>query len=258
MVTLELSAADLLRCRFAISPVSECVDVARTIANASARGAHGRWLGGRCAILQRIADTHDLRPLLALLAHQKRTPEFLRPVPDCLVAEIDRELEQVRSTAEERVAAEISRRARPVSHARRRRALARRRRPPPDAVGIHLAAEGEDSRSARRAREDLLPDARHRRDVALILVRSTSRLGKPDRQHPRSDPRNVERADAHDRARAPTRPLAGKRRRPPRGAQKQQSRRRARVGLHVLYSRTPLGEALLRGVTEMVPRRTQS
>jgi hypothetical protein len=106
---LELSAADLLHCRFAISPVSEVVEVARTIANPSARAAHGSWLDRQRAALQGIATAHDLTPLLALLAHDRCIPDFLRPIPDCAVVEIDRELEQIRSTAEERVAAEIDR-----------------------------------------------------------------------------------------------------------------------------------------------------
>ena len=40
VVTLELSVADLLRCRFAISPVSEVIEVARAMANPAAHAAH--------------------------------------------------------------------------------------------------------------------------------------------------------------------------------------------------------------------------
>lgn len=109
MATLELSAADLLRCRFAISPVSEVVEVARAIANPSARAAHRSWLGRQRATLQHLAAGHDLRPLFALLPPEGCTPDFLRPTPDCPVAEIDRELEQIRSAAAERVEAEIDR-----------------------------------------------------------------------------------------------------------------------------------------------------
>jgi DNA-binding transcriptional ArsR family regulator len=109
MATLELSAADLLRCRFAISPVGEVVELVRAIANPHARAAHGRWLGQRREPLRRILTARDFRPLLTLLAHERCTPDFLRPIPDCPVAQLDRELEQIRSTAGERVGIEIDR-----------------------------------------------------------------------------------------------------------------------------------------------------
>ena len=44
MVKLELSVADVLRCRFAISPVSEVIVVARAIVQPAARAAHSAWL----------------------------------------------------------------------------------------------------------------------------------------------------------------------------------------------------------------------
>jgi DNA-binding transcriptional ArsR family regulator len=106
-VVLELSAVDLLRCRFAISPVGEVIEVARAIANPAARAAHRPWLRQHRAALQRIADAHDLRPLLALLRGDGSTPDFLRPTPSGPVGEIDAELEQIRATPAERARAEI-------------------------------------------------------------------------------------------------------------------------------------------------------
>jgi hypothetical protein len=43
MITLELSVAELLHCRYAISAVGDVVEVARAIADPAARAAHGGW-----------------------------------------------------------------------------------------------------------------------------------------------------------------------------------------------------------------------
>jgi DNA-binding transcriptional ArsR family regulator len=107
MFTHELSVADLLRCRFAISAVSEVIELARAIACRAARAAHRAWLRENGAALQRIADGYDLRPLLALARPGGHTPDFLRPPPSGPAAEIDVELEQIRATAAGRVRAEV-------------------------------------------------------------------------------------------------------------------------------------------------------
>lgn len=110
VVTLELSVADLLRCRFAISPVSEVIDVTHAIVNPAARAAHSAWLREHRAALQQIADAHDLRPLLALTRTDGSTPDFLRPTPSGPVGEIDAELERIHATPAEQVRAEVERR----------------------------------------------------------------------------------------------------------------------------------------------------
>jgi DNA-binding transcriptional ArsR family regulator len=109
MVSLQLSAADLLRCRFAISPVNEVVEAGRAIANPAALAAHGAWLREHDAGLQRLATANDFRPLFALLHPRVHTPEFLRPIPRAAVGEIDVELEQIAATPKERVRAEVER-----------------------------------------------------------------------------------------------------------------------------------------------------
>jgi DNA-binding transcriptional ArsR family regulator len=109
MVALELSFADLLRCRFAISPVNEVVEVARTIASPRARAAHSAWLRQHAEALRRIASGHDLRPLLVLVFQRGSTPYFLTPVPKSPASEIASELELIRATPEERVRAEVDR-----------------------------------------------------------------------------------------------------------------------------------------------------
>jgi DNA-binding transcriptional ArsR family regulator len=117
VVTLEISIADLLRSRFAISPVSEVIEVTRTIANPTARAAHSAWLGQHRVALQRIADAHDLRPLLALTRADVATPDFLRPTPSAPVGEIDAELERIRSTPNEQVRREVERCLQPIGSA---------------------------------------------------------------------------------------------------------------------------------------------
>ena len=107
--TLELSTADVLRCRFAISAVSQVIEVARAITSTPAHPAHGGYLRERRAILQRIAHEHDLRPLLALASAGASTPAFLTPTPSGPVAEFDVELGEIGTTPVARVAAEIDR-----------------------------------------------------------------------------------------------------------------------------------------------------
>jgi DNA-binding transcriptional ArsR family regulator len=107
--TLDLSVADLLRSRFAISPVSEVVEIGRTIAHPPAGAALSAWLRRRRAALQRIAAGHDLRPLLALTRADGSTPDFLYPTPSGPVGEIEAELERIRETPAGRVRAELDR-----------------------------------------------------------------------------------------------------------------------------------------------------
>lgn len=106
---LELSVADLLRCRFAISPVSEVIEVARAIADPAARAAHRGWLAQRRPAFQRIAGTHDLRLLLALTRPGGSVPDFLRPTPTGPAGEIETELKAIRATPADRVRNEVER-----------------------------------------------------------------------------------------------------------------------------------------------------
>ena len=106
---LELSVADLLRSRFAISPVREVIEVARAIANPEARAAHVDWLREHRAGVQRIAQAHDLRPLFALTRAHGATPDFLRPTPKGPMAQIGGEIERIRATPAEQAHAEIDR-----------------------------------------------------------------------------------------------------------------------------------------------------
>jgi len=109
MVALEFSVVDLLRLRFAISPVNEVVELARTMANAPARSMNSAWVRQHAAHLRQVRSVHDLRPLLALLPPGGYTPDFLRPLPRGSVGEIHAELARIRATPEARVRVEIDR-----------------------------------------------------------------------------------------------------------------------------------------------------
>jgi DNA-binding transcriptional ArsR family regulator len=109
MVTLELSVADLLSCRFAISPICEVVEAAHALANPPARIAHSRWLRERRLTVARLASRYDLRPLFAVLPASGYIPDFLTPPPESALGEVEHELAQIRATPTERVAAEIDR-----------------------------------------------------------------------------------------------------------------------------------------------------
>jgi DNA-binding transcriptional ArsR family regulator len=136
VVTVELSVADVLRCRFAISAVGEVIELARAISDPAARAAHREWLGEHRAALRRIADDHDLRPLFALVRPGCEVPAFLRPPPGGPVGDIAVELEQIRATPARRVRAEVDR--------------SLRGRPPiPVAVARALLSDGAAERMAQ-------------------------------------------------------------------------------------------------------------
>jgi hypothetical protein len=111
MVRFVLSLADVLRFRFAISPLGEAVRLARALANPKtfAQGAHAAWLQEQRPALERLREHHDLRPLLALLAARPDYyPDFLTPTPDGTTGEIDDELEQLRAAPPPQVRREIA------------------------------------------------------------------------------------------------------------------------------------------------------
>jgi DNA-binding transcriptional ArsR family regulator len=108
VITLELSAADLLRCRFAISPVGEAFQVAHALANPGA-GTHTAWLRDQHSTLERLARDYDLRPLLAVVPARGSMPDFLTPVPLGPLGDIDAELARIRSTPDERAREQIAR-----------------------------------------------------------------------------------------------------------------------------------------------------
>ncbi|MFB9236413.1 ArsR/SmtB family transcription factor [Plantactinospora siamensis] len=102
-VTLRFGPADLLRCRFAVSPMLETLSAIRLLSPREGVGPHGRWLDTR--------DTRDLdlRPIALLQPRRGYTPDFLSPPPAGPLARFEDELAAVAATDHERVRAELRR-----------------------------------------------------------------------------------------------------------------------------------------------------
>jgi DNA-binding transcriptional ArsR family regulator len=107
MIRLELSVDDVLRCRFAVSALGEAIEAARALANPAAAARLDGWLSA--SALRRLRHDHDLRPLFVLVRVGAPTPDFLMPLPDAPLAELDAELAVVRATSSEQARREIAR-----------------------------------------------------------------------------------------------------------------------------------------------------
>jgi DNA-binding transcriptional ArsR family regulator len=108
---LRFQPADLLQCRFAVSPLGEVTDALRFLARASRRatpGEDGYHLPWQRQVRPLLAGL-GIGPLLAVMAIGGYQPDFLNPVPDSPFAEIGPEIDRVRATATSRVAAELAR-----------------------------------------------------------------------------------------------------------------------------------------------------
>lgn len=108
MITLVLSLADVLRYRFAISPLGEVVLLTRAMAlpHVFRSGTPRAWLRRHDLARRRLEAEHDLRPLLALMHTDPTLPGFLTP-PESELGDIESELEKVRTTPVEQAHAEI-------------------------------------------------------------------------------------------------------------------------------------------------------
>src|SRR5262245_53418536 len=72
-------------------------------------GAPAAWLRQNELARRRLEREHDLRPLLTLMGASQYYPDFLTPVGHVAVGDFGRELDEVRSTREDRAQAEIER-----------------------------------------------------------------------------------------------------------------------------------------------------
>jgi len=107
---LRFQAEDLLQCRFAISPLGDVTDALRFLARAGRHttpGADGYHLPWQRQVRPLLADL-GIGPLLALMGISGYQPDFLTPVPDSPFAEIGTEIDRVRATRPDRVAAEMA------------------------------------------------------------------------------------------------------------------------------------------------------
>jgi DNA-binding transcriptional ArsR family regulator len=122
-LALRFGPEDLLRCRFALSPLWETTNAVRTLAEPQRHGYHLPWLRQVQAQLPRL----ELAPLLAVQPRRGYTPDFLAPPPQSPLVTIDQELDRVRSTPADVVAVELD------------RCLAQREGAPPAALRALLA-----------------------------------------------------------------------------------------------------------------------
>jgi DNA-binding transcriptional ArsR family regulator len=103
-IAFRFRAEDLLQCRFAISPLNETADALRSLTQRGGAGYHLPW---QRQVRDRLPDLR-IEPLLALLSLRGYQPDFIAPAPSGPFTEIDAELERVRATVPERVAAELA------------------------------------------------------------------------------------------------------------------------------------------------------
>jgi DNA-binding transcriptional ArsR family regulator len=108
VITFVLSLADVLRYRFAISPLGEVVSLTRAMAlpHVFRSGTPRAWLRRHDLARRRLQSEHDLRPLLALMSPDPTLPGFLTP-PESVLGDFEPELEDLRTTPIERARAEI-------------------------------------------------------------------------------------------------------------------------------------------------------
>ncbi|WP_245778080.1 DUF5937 family protein [Lentzea xinjiangensis] len=102
-VELRVGTEDLLRCRFALSPLWETVAAVRTLADPRRQAYHLPWLR---KVHGRLSDA-DLAPLIALLPSSGYTPDFLTPPPAGPLDDVTAELDRVAATPLEQVAREL-------------------------------------------------------------------------------------------------------------------------------------------------------
>jgi hypothetical protein len=91
---MRFAAEDLLRCRFAISPLREAQGAVRTLSRPDRHGYHLPWL--RQA--RTVAAGLDLAPLRLLVPEAGYGPDFLHPTPQAPLTALEDELAAVRAT----------------------------------------------------------------------------------------------------------------------------------------------------------------
>lgn len=90
---LHLDGGDLLRCRFALSPLGETQAAVRVLAQPERHGYHLPWL----RLIRDAADGLELGPLWQLMARRGHNPDFFSPPPPGPVTTFEEEIAGVRS-----------------------------------------------------------------------------------------------------------------------------------------------------------------
>jgi len=98
MLRFEVGADDLLRSRFAISPLFELDNLLRKLSGLSPNRLPAAWSARLAPVYQRLRATTDLDVVLALYS-RTRGPAFAAPPPRSLTQTIEDDLATVRATA---------------------------------------------------------------------------------------------------------------------------------------------------------------
>ncbi|MFF2527174.1 ArsR/SmtB family transcription factor [Streptomyces liangshanensis] len=101
---LHFGESDLLRSRFAVSPLWETQEAVRTLARPERHGYHLPWLRR----VRGAAAGLDLAPLRLLMPDLGHNPDFLCPAPLSAVASFEEEIEAVRATPAEAARTDIA------------------------------------------------------------------------------------------------------------------------------------------------------
>ncbi|MFC4030833.1 DUF5937 family protein [Streptomyces polygonati] len=101
---MRFAAEDLLRCRFAISPLRETQGAIRTLSRPDRHGYHLPWLRQ----VRATAAGLDLAPLRLLSPENGHDPDFLHPMPDAPLAALEDELAAIRATPTETARRQIA------------------------------------------------------------------------------------------------------------------------------------------------------
>src|SRR5215468_5836785 len=98
MLRFEAGADDLLRSRFAISPLFELDNLLRKLSGLSRSPLPRTWSARLAPVYRRLLATTDLDVVLALYS-RTRGPAFAAPPPQSLAQSIDDDLASVRAKA---------------------------------------------------------------------------------------------------------------------------------------------------------------
>ncbi|MEV0882639.1 DUF5937 family protein [Streptomyces microflavus] len=101
---LHFGESDLLRCRFALSPLWETQEAVRTLARPHRHGYHLPWLRR----IRADASTLDLEPLWLLMPDGGHNPDFLCPPPMGPLATFEEEIAGVRAVDPEVARADMA------------------------------------------------------------------------------------------------------------------------------------------------------
>jgi DNA-binding transcriptional ArsR family regulator len=104
VISFRFGAEDLLRTRFAMSPLFELLRALRLAYSPRPPGVLARWVP---PARERLGDDLDLRLLRSLIGESGYSPDFLAPPPRSPVPDVAEELARLRATPPEQVAREL-------------------------------------------------------------------------------------------------------------------------------------------------------